>query len=500
MIPTTFTRASAPRAWWLLVAACTACTGGHRSQPSTPAASAALDGRRWIAGDHHIHSEFSADYPDVAPGATEAPAPVLGADGRYSIPMNAWMARQYGLGWMVATDHGGPQHSKLNFEQSYPALQRARKEVPEVVQFYGMEFDTPGADHSSMIIPNSDDERATLRDIESRFSKRDPFPRDTTRDSEPKMLEALAYMRGVQTPPVIIANHPSRSARGVGVYGQDRPAEFRDWNDAAPRVAIGMEGAPGHQAGALNRDGSRDTTGVRGGYGNSPTLGGFDQMSARLGGFWDSMLGEGRRWYITSTSDSHRNWRDGGSDFWPGEYSKTYVRALRTHADILDGIRGGRVFVTTGDLISELDVTAEPLGAYGSRAEIGGELALGDVSEFRVTISMRDPEGANHHGDRPSVARVDLIMGNVTGRAADRATDQNPSTRVLKRFTAKDWRRDGEVLRMAFVVRGVTGSQYIRVRGTNTTELEPIPDPRGENPWADLWFYSNPIFVSGTAR
>jgi hypothetical protein len=36
---------------------------------------------------------------------------------------------------------------------------------------------------------------------------------------------------------------------------------------------------------------------------------------------------------------------------------------------------------------------------------------------------------------------------------------------------------------------------YLRVRGTNTSEMEPELDPRGENPWQDLWFYSNPIFV-----
>jgi hypothetical protein len=42
---------------------------------------------------------------------------------------------------------------------------------------------------------------------------------------------------------------------------------------------------------------------------------------------------------------------------------------------------------------------------------------------------------------------------------------------------------------------GVTGNAYLRVRGTNGRELEPEPDPRGEDPWADLWFYSNPIFV-----
>jgi hypothetical protein len=31
------------------------------------------------------------------------------------------------------------------------------------------------------------------------------------------------------------------------------------------------------------------------------------------------------------------------------------------------------------------------------------------------------------------------------------------------------------------------------VCGTNTEELEPALDPRGEDPWTDLWFYSNPV-------
>ncbi len=493
-------RRMSPHTWWLVLA-CGACAGSSAARTPAVLAAAATDGRAWVAGDHHIHSEFSANYPASAPGATVAPTPVLGADGRYAIPMNAGMARQYGLVWMVSTDHGGPNHSKLNFEQSYPALQRARTEVPEVIQFYGMEFDTPGADHSSMIIPHSDLERSLLRDIESRFSKRDAFPRDPSRDTEPKMLEALAYLRGVQTPPVVIANHPSRSAKELGGYGQDRPAEFRDWNDTAPKVAIGMEGAPGHQAGALNKDGSIDTSGTRGGYGNAPTLGGFDQMTARLGGFWDSMLGEGRRWWITSTSDSHRNWRDGGSDFWPGEYSKTYVRARRSYEDILDGLRSGRVFVTTGDLISELDVVVEDRRAPRTSAGIGGELTLASGSDVRVTIRLRDPDSTNHHGDRPSVARVDLIVGAVSGRVVDRSADRNSTTRVVKRFTASDWRRDGEVRTMTFILRDVTGASYVRVRGTNTSELEPVPDGRGENPWVDLWFYSNPIFiVAGAPR
>ena len=44
----------------------------------------------------------------------------------------------------------------------------------------------------------------------------------------------------------------------------------------------------------------------------------------------------------------------------------------------------------------------------------------------------------------------------------------------------------------------ISESMYVRVRGTNTNELEPTEDPGGENPWDDLWFYTNPVFV--TAR
>lgn len=450
--------------------------------------------RTWLAGDHHVHSEFSVAWNN----STTPPTPIVGGDGRYSISMNARMARRYGLSWMVSTDHGGPNHSKVNRDLAYPELQRSRSAVPEVIQFYGMEFDTPAADHSSLIIPHTSRERDALFDIESRFAKREKFPRDSTWDTEARMVEALAYMRTQEPSPVLIANHPARSATGLGAYGLDTPAEFRAWNDAAPRIAVGMEGAPGHQAVALNRDGTLDSSGARGGYGRQPTMGGFDQMTARLGGLWDSMLGEGRRWWVTSTSDSHLNWRDGGSDFWPGEYSKTFVLAARNHDDVLDGLRNGRVFVTTGDLISELDFTASTLRGRARAASVGGTLVVPRVAgggEVRVTIRLRDPRGPNHHDDAPRVARVDLIAGDVVGPATDRASDANPTTRVVKRFTQADWVQDGEILTMTHTFSRVDRPLYLRIRGTNTNELEPAPDARGENPWADLWFYSNPIFV-----
>lgn len=466
----------------------------HRAHPSASIVTPASGERRWLAGDHHIHSQFSADYTENAADPAQPPTPVLGADGRYPIPTNAEMAKTHGLAWMVSTDHGGPNHSKIDHDLAYPELTRSRLLVPEVLQFYGMEFDTPAGDHSSLIVPNTRDEREALHGIEHGFSKRDTWPRDPSRDTEPRMIDALTHMKALKSPPIVIANHPSRSATGVGAWGAYTPQEFRNWNDTAPNVAIGMEGAPGHQASALRADGSSNRLGVRGGYGKSPTLGGFDQMTARLGGFWDAMLGEGRGWWITSTSDSHHNWRDGGDDFWPGEYSKTYVLATRDHADILEGLRGGRVFVTTGDLISELDLTVRTIG--GHEAMIGGEVRGKPGEAVEVKIRVRDPAGANHAGRRPEVRRIDLIVGRVTGPAADRSADTNPTTRVEQRFTPETWVRDGEYIVVTHTLPRLDASLYLRVRGTSTDELEPVADVAGEDPWADLWFYSNPVFIT----
>ncbi|MBT8147863.1 MAG: hypothetical protein KJN90_13485 [Gammaproteobacteria bacterium] len=151
---------------------------------------AADEGRSWIAGDHHIHSRFSVGWNRDA----DPPTPIIGGDAIYPIHMNALMGKYFGLGWMVSTDHGGPNHSKVNLELAYREIQQSRQVVPEIIQFYGMEFDTPGADHSSLIIPYTEQEAQKLFAIESSFSKRNPWPADPGWNTEPRMLEALRFM------------------------------------------------------------------------------------------------------------------------------------------------------------------------------------------------------------------------------------------------------------------------------------------------------------------
>ncbi len=432
--------------------------------------------RHWLAGDHHVHSRYSGRFKDGQY--------VLGTDGIYPLSRNAEEARRYGLSWMAAIDHGGLNLSKQRFEQEYPELLAARTAVPDVIQFFGMELDTPGGDHSSLVMPMNAGEREGLRHFEQTYAADEV--EDPARDTTAKMLDMLREMEASPAKPLAFANHPSRSAYGLRDYHGHTPAELRAWNDTAPDIAIGMEGAPGHQGTALKPGVTPETLRARGYYVKSPTYGGFDAMTATVGGVWDSFLGEGRHFWITASSDSHRNIADGGEDFWPGQYAKTWVLAQKTPEDIMDGLRHGRIFVTTGDLVSELDMDV-------AGANIGGTARVRRGQTVTVKVRLRDPAGANAHGDHPQVKRVDLIMGDVTGKAVG-DSDTNSTTHVVRRFTPADWQRDGEIITFSYRFRADKPA-YIRLRGTSTNELEPTADPVREDPWPDLWVYANPVFI-----
>jgi hypothetical protein len=262
-----------------------------------------------------------------------------------------------------------------------------------------------------------------------------------------------------------------------------------------------MEGAPGHQAatlapdGTLKRDESGSLSGFRGYYRNAGahTLGGFDQMTAIVGGVWDSLLGEGRRFWIVAASDSHAHYTDSatsrpGIDFWPGEYQKTYVHAAQTYEDVLDGLRSGRIFAVAGDLVTELDVIAE---ASGQTAEAGGTLNVTAHEVVDIIVRFLDPNTTNEHGDNPTVRRVDLILGQVRGPGFN----GTGTTQVVERFTEREWSREGDSYSISTTLPAIDDDVYVRVRGTNTQETEPLMDEGGEDPWADLWFYSNPVFI-----
>lgn len=436
-----------------------------------PAAVPGDAGRQWLAGDHHVHSEWSVDWDH----STVPPTPIRGGDSPYSRSHNASQAKAFGLRWMVHTDHGGPGHSLVTRDQAYPALLRARADVPEVMQFNGMEFDVPAGEHASLIIAPGPQERDQLFIAERDFSRSEPL--QGSRDTEEQMQAALAYLRELTPAPLMFINHPSRTATGLGEWGQVTPEELRGWHAAAPKVLVGMEGAPGHQAIRSERGLYRNA--------DAPTMGGYDQMTAQVGGIWDQMLADGVRFWVTANSDSHVNLRDGGRDYDPGEYSKTYVLARPYAEDILDGLRYGRIFTVTGDLINALElrvVGSDVSGVLGSTVELAA------AHPMQVEARVRQPTSANANGQNPVLKRIELIVG---GR------DEDGSLQMQRRgFDATTWILEGEwiVVRWSLPVPSQGG--FVRVRGNNTGAVEALLDEPREDPWEDLWFYSNPIFFS----
>ena len=124
----------------------------------------------------------------------------------------------------------------------------------------------------------------------------------------------------------------------------------------------------------------------------------------------------------------------------------------------------------------------------------GDTVRVAPGAEISLTVTVTDPKTPNAAGRAPELARLDIIVGNVEGPAISRTADVNRSTRVAARFAREDMLVNDENLtgRSDLTLRGDT---YVRLRGTSTGELEPEPDPKGEGPWDDLWFYSNPIFI-----
>ena len=454
----------------------------------------------WLAGDHHIHTKHSAD-------------------GQYEIEQQVAHAAAHGLHWCVITDHGSRNHDKVALEQAYPALAAARRKHPGMIVFQGLEWNIPAAEHGSVILPVTDGEARRIAEFEARYDERNQSREGTPANTEADAVAGVKYLQGLTPKPVFIAHHPARR-------GLDSPHELRAWSDAGPDVTRGFEGTPGHQAATLVGK-------ARGAYGGKPsagsfpgypaesyrTWGGYDWYVSEVGGVWDSLLGEGRPWYITANSDSHRHFRDRtvvdattlattgavtptdrkadeatNSDFHPGEYTKTWVHAAhRAPRAVLEAMRSGNMFTVLGDLVDRCELFA---AADGRTAPMGGTLRLDRAGrEVTLTLRVRVPPRPNFGGKRPVLHHVDIIAGDVRGRAADPDTMKNPHTRVAVTLAASEARREGEYLAFSYRFPDVRRSFYARVRGTNTAVTAPRQDGPGVNPWDDLWFYSNPVTV-----
>ncbi|MFE0571000.1 PHP domain-containing protein [Streptomyces albogriseolus] len=492
--------------------------GDSRGDSRTP-----RGGYLWLAGDHHIHTHYSSD-------------------GKYRVVDQVRQGARHGMDWLVITDHGSATHARIGVEKVNPDIKQARAAHRDTLVFQGLEWNIPAAEHGTVFVHPGRNEVAVLKQFENDYDGGVKGAGDSTPANEALAVAGLRFLaeqvrRRKVEDALMLANHPSRK-------GIDSPHEIRAWRDATGRdrqIAVGFEGAPGHQAAGL--PGPLGPGGARGIYDGSPgpnsfpgyplesyrTWGGFDWMTATVGGLWDSLLAEGRPWWITANSDSHQVYADTTArgagdfaadgrygdpvyagkidtrqgDFWPGQYSRTHVGADRfSYAAVMDGIRAGRIWVDHGQLISGLDVRVSGGGRW---ATLGGALHVRKGARVTLTADVTLAGGPNWAGFTPELARVDVIRGDVTGPVADKDTFTAPTAAVVRSYDVK--KSTGSV-RLTFDLGRVDRPVYLRLRGTDGNRsavgvMGAEVDPAGPaldvvgdaDPWRDLWFYSNPVWV-----
>ena len=502
-----------------------------RSGPATE--SNRYGGYQWLSGDHHIHTQYSPD-------------------AQYRVIDQVGHAAQNDLDWMVITDHGSVAHAKFGVDKVNPDIRAARTEHPDVLVFQGLEWNIPAAEHATVFVAPGPNEVSVLKQFENSYDGTVNNAGASTAANEALAIAGLTWLSNTVKQRTVgdalmLANHPARK-------GIDSPHEIRGWRDTAPTIAVGMEGAPGHQAAAIPGGSGSG----RGEYNNSPsansfagyplesyrTFGGFDWMTATVGGLWDSLLAEGKPWWISANSDSHKVFGDwvqnsvannteaawdaagdtfsnfgrygepvyagglqtGNADFWPGYYSRTHVGATsRDYRAVMSAIRAGRVWVGHGDLIRGLDVQVRALRGNRKGVTIGGTLPIYRGDDVEVTIRVTLANRPNFAQLIPTLARVDLISGAVTGPVTDKDTFTTPATAVVKSFEVG---RNTGTVTLTHTFRNVRDPFYLRLRGTDGNRTAPgllgtAVDPIGPaidvvanaDPWTDLWFYSNPVWV-----
>ena len=193
------------------------------------------------------------------------------------------------------------------------------------------------------------------------------------------------------------------------------------------------------------------------------------------------------------------------ADFFPGAFSRNHVGASRFgYRSVLAGLRSGNAWVDHGQLVDDVQVRVKAGGWDMRGVTLGGTLRVRKGADVVVTIDVTPAQQLNNNGDQPHLARVDVIRGLVTGVVGDQDTLAAPHTSVVKMF---DVSGKTNRVRLSLTFKSVSESFYLRLRGTDGNRLGagfyPTQDASGPkidvigsaDPWKDLWFYTNPVFV-----
>ena len=505
---------------------------------------------KWMSGEYHTHTTQSKDAGekitttehilDVAFKEADFTSESWSQAAPWELPTQTTDADGAAFDYLVLANHLRPSFRNpdgktqdLAFYQGLQqeidkvkALQEEGKYEDKLI-FSGFEWDMLGLDHAAVgiIAPNEEQMIEGIKEFEYRYSKETKDTYFTNEETEKygkrynenikeNTFHAIGWLKENYPDSYVLINHPARKNGGESEL---KIEDIRRMNDIAPNIVFGFEGILGNQ---MSNDGRGESKEV---------YGGADGMLAEVGGMWDALLGEGRRFFTFANSDFHFKVRKdptGGSysGYWPGEYSRNYTWVEgNTMKDLADGLRSGKSFAVTGDLSDALDFRAK---GKSEEVEMGDTLKVQKGEEVTLTVRFKSPEVNNYQTlfstdtattNEVAVDHIDLISGEVTGKISPNSeaytNDKNETTKVIQTFTSEDWTTDEEGYNtLTFTVKA-DKDRYYRLRGTNlevsaegqTDEMgNPLRDEMKERPsadsindhnYSDLWFYGNPIFV-----
>jgi hypothetical protein len=330
---------------------------------------------------------------------------------------------------------------------------------------------------------------------------------------------------------------------------------LRNFNNAGPKIAFGMETQPGHGASSDRGEylPKRQTiNGVLTDTAGGTTYGGTGVYGAQIGGVWDALLGEGRNFWFFASSDWHNRGafgpddRRSDQDFYPGEYQRNYTM-VRNGADklrpqtIVDGLRTGNTFVASGQLIDRLAfiacvsnpgvqfrsnaaVEALALAAATNNTDIdragcatmGEKLVIRPGSEVVVSIVVRDPSGTNYSPytfnnpslqqigllqplNAPVLHHIDVIRGLVTGYKTPGSPEYSGQWP-----TNESWlRADGTTATLAAVPAGAKNTSAAIVKtfsGDGASPWTVYNNPRDETAYLKMTYRIPAVVASQYVR